>query len=224
MKIFHFETLNSTQTKAKEIVDGNSPHTSFIVLAETQTKGYGRRGQEWFSPKDNLYITYALHRQQVRAEAALQIATNLCIFLEKKCNTQLSLKWPNDLYYDYKKLGGILVEKYQNFMLVGIGINFSSPPNELSSQATSLKEISNTLLTPQDFISQFNIINALNSQWYEHYINRMYLKNTIISFSDSKNTLSGLLKGITRDGKLCIDVAGKEQRFHSGEIQKLRKL
>ena len=100
-----------------------------------QTKGRGRQGKQWISPAGNISfsIAYLNDTDDVPISLIAGVISQLAITkaLEVK---EIKLKWPNDLIYRNKKIGGILVEKEisgaQNKTIVGIGVNLALDEKE----------------------------------------------------------------------------------------------
>jgi BirA family biotin operon repressor/biotin-[acetyl-CoA-carboxylase] ligase len=151
-----------------------------VIVADHQTKGRGRLQRSWFSPSGaGLYFSVLLRpRLDVAALPAMTLAAGIavCRAIEKECGLQLGLKWPNDLLFAGKKLGGILceTEPYQyaaatgpSLLVIGIGLNVSTAtpdfPAELRDRATSLAMAGGT-----DF-SKDNLLLAILSE-LEHIV------------------------------------------------------
>lgn len=101
----------------------------FAVYTTCQTAGRGRRGRPWKNaPGQGLYYT-AVFRRQMADPAALPLAASLVAArtLEEQLEVHCQVKWPNDLIWEGKKLGGILCESAQGAILCGIGINLTQP-------------------------------------------------------------------------------------------------
>src|SRR3989338_10556485 len=147
-KIYHFKTLTSTNDKAKELLEKGK--RNFAVAAETQTKGRGRFGRKWHSSKEGLWVSVAL---KLKSADSLKYLTFLAAIaavktVRKAAKINAMLKWPNDIYYDGKKLCGILAEGVfgkEDFAAIGIGLNVNQKKftKEIANIATSLKEITN---------------------------------------------------------------------------------
>jgi BirA family transcriptional regulator, biotin operon repressor / biotin---[acetyl-CoA-carboxylase] ligase len=128
-----FDTLPSTNQKLAELVASGAPPGT-IVIARTQTAGRGQRGREWYSAPGGLYLSLALtpdlpatHAHQLTMGIAWGIADQL-----RQLEIPVSIKWPNDLILNGRKLGGILTETriYRNRIqqaIVGVGINYTNP-------------------------------------------------------------------------------------------------
>lgn len=143
MKFFQYQTLGSTSVEADRLFEiGESP--TFWVRADQQDAGRGRRGREWSSPKGNFYGTacYAFDGTPSDAAklsfvAAVAVAKTLSVYT---LTTQPTLKWPNDVLMDGRKIAGLLLEAKPGRVLIGIGINLVSHPETGNVPPTHLLE------------------------------------------------------------------------------------
>ena len=148
--VFLFNQLESTNTYAVELVEKGTSHGT-VVIADCQTAGKGRFGREWHSPANmNIYFSVILTQQPALSFLSwIPLATGIAMAetIEEFTNLKVSLKWPNDLIVDAKKLGGILCESTTKgpngrAVIVGVGININCRgnhfPQELKEIATSL--------------------------------------------------------------------------------------
>jgi BirA family biotin operon repressor/biotin-[acetyl-CoA-carboxylase] ligase len=110
---------------------GESLTNGTTVVAECQTAGRGRRGRQWMSPfGSHIYFSYLWHLDGIGQAMGLSIAVGLALreVVQEFVDVPVTLKWPNDLYVDGKKLAGILVELEGQAdgpcaVVIGIGIN-----------------------------------------------------------------------------------------------------
>jgi BirA family biotin operon repressor/biotin-[acetyl-CoA-carboxylase] ligase len=131
LPIFNFTKIESTNDFARSLITEHKISKG-IVIADEQTKGRGRYGNQWSSPKGNLYFTIFFpilrsNLKKIQFLVQLQIRNILKSYNIKN----VSLKWPNDLYVNNKKVSGILQESIvfgKFFLIVGIGINVKSSP------------------------------------------------------------------------------------------------
>lgn len=149
-KIIHFHTINSTNTKAKELASLGEENGT-IILSEEQTLGKGRLGRQWCSPKGKgIWLSLILKPDldPINASKITQIgAAALCkSFIE--IGIPSFIKWPNDIVINNRKVCGILTEMNGelnriNYIILGIGINVNIDmddlPEELKDTASSLK-------------------------------------------------------------------------------------
>ena len=145
-RILFFQRLPSTMDEAgrqaREAADQGT-----VILAEEQTSGRGRFQREWVSPAGNLYLSIVL-RPSPQALQYLSIISGVAVVraIRKTTGLRPTIKWPNDVKIDGKKVCGILVESALQdnrvqYAIVGIGINVAFDPSsvsELAGIATSL--------------------------------------------------------------------------------------
>lgn len=122
-----------------------------VIISSKQTKGRGRNGRAWESPRGGLYMSVLLRPPMWAGEshklvylAGNATASALAGFIGKR----IEIKWPNDLVYADQKIGGVLCEGYSvgrelEFGIVGIGINTNVPGfvPDLAGKATSVLQI-----------------------------------------------------------------------------------
>jgi len=123
------DCLKSTNDHLFELVQTGTDSTN-VVLSETQTAGRGRQGNVWNSPAGNIYLS--VHRRfecEIKGLYGLSLVVGIAVARVLKANGlhDVTLKWPNDIYWRSRKLGGILVETKQNDnavdTIIGIGVN-----------------------------------------------------------------------------------------------------
>jgi BirA family biotin operon repressor/biotin-[acetyl-CoA-carboxylase] ligase len=147
-KIYYFDSLSSTMDAAWQLGIKGSPEGT-LVLSEQQTKGRGRLGRSWVSPKyKGIYLSLILKPKMLPAQApilTLLAAVSTCEAIESVLSLEAKIKWPNDIWLKDKKLGGILTELNAetdkiNFVVIGMGLNVNNDKKTLILSATSLKE------------------------------------------------------------------------------------
>ena len=147
--IYYYNTIDSTNNKAKEIareeIEGS------LVVAEEQTGGKGRLGRSWVSPKGKGIWMSLILKPNVEpfklGPITLLGAASVYKALEKN-NVKSQIKWPNDILIEDKKIAGILTEMSAelniiNYLVMGIGINVNLEdedlPSDLKNKATSIR-------------------------------------------------------------------------------------
>lgn len=238
IKHFYFESIDSTQTKAKENLKTLKLDQLTIFSAEHQTHGKGRFNKQWLSPKSsNLYVTmcFALKEKAnnpgcITLILALSIAEVL-----QKVGINAKIKWPNDIFVDGKKIGGILAEvkqeAEQSWMLLGFGLNINmdlESLNKVDKPATSIFALTNRKWGLDPIKS--GIENAFNlslknyfEKGFEIFKNDFdeisFLKGKKIRFDLGSSVITGTYENIDLDGQLMIKLDnGKTQTVNSGEI------
>lgn len=135
----HFETLPSTNEWAKKCFIGLSAGTLLLVTAEEQSAGKGQFGRQWISPKGvNVYATFAfLAKEESEPLFFTRLLALSAASALQDIGIKATLKWPNDLLVNGKKIAGILCETApsQEFLAIaaGIGLNVNMSQEHLSS-------------------------------------------------------------------------------------------
>lgn len=208
--IYYFDSLDSTNTKAKEMAMDEEEGT--VVVAEEQIKGKGRLGRNWVSPKGKgIWMSIILKPNMLPSEVA-----KLTLIGAAAVNKALEemgiisyIKWPNDIVIQGKKVCGILTEmscelNIINYVIMGIGINVNllkeDFSQELVDKATSLKEI-----TGRDLDRKRLLASVLN-----------YFENLYLPFKQ-RGDISATID-ISREKSLLI---GKEIRILRGNDEKI---
>lgn len=153
--IFVYDTLESTNQKAKELAILSLKHGT-VVISKEQTGGRGRKDHSFFSPKGGIYLSLVLDPKKLSTLEPDKITTFIgncvCKAINELTGISPYIKPVNDLFVDSKKICGILTESGSEFetglvqwIVVGIGINFDS---DLKSFPKELKEIVGLLFKP----------------------------------------------------------------------------
>src|SRR3989338_9192858 len=145
-KIIHYDSISSTMDEAFRLGSEGTPEGT-VVVSETQTKGRGRLGRSWMSPKGKgIYCSLILRPDFAPNEVArltLLCAVALSEAIKDVCGITAYIKWPNDLLVNYKKVAGILTELSAEtdrvkFVVIGIGLNVNTLKSHLPEGSTSL--------------------------------------------------------------------------------------
>ncbi len=238
---YHFDVLDSTNKKAKELAQQGCEHGT-LVTADAQEAGVGRRGRSWSSEKDTGIYMSMVVRPQMETEhvsmltlvAALAVAKALekMDVYEKKTPC---IKWPNDLVLHKKKICGILTELTLagldiDYVIIGIGINVSNQvfPEEIKETASSI-----LLETGQNIDRECLIVEiwkcfaiyyeqflrtrdfSLLKEEYERYLVNKHQSVTVL---DPAGVYEGTAIGITNKGELIVDTREEQRYVSSGEV------
>ena len=230
MKIKHFKTLESTNGYLKKNYQLLKHQT--IIRADEQTHGYGQHQSIWKSNASSLTLSILL-KKEINAHMAKLMPLLTAVAVHKVLihyHQKLSIKWPNDLMCQDKKLAGILCESIilnQDFeaLIIGLGLNVNQEKFDqtLMEKATSLH-----LLTHQSYvISRLasriskSILNEIKlfkkgSLDYLDYLNHYnYLRNKHIEVETGEQIIKGVAKKITFLGHL--ELISNEQTIELSE-------
>lgn len=172
-RILRLPETDSTNTRLKALMQDNQAAHGCVVITDFQTRGKGYAGNHWESePGKNLLLSVLLGFDYFPAESQFVISQAVSLSLLDVLagyTSDLSVKWPNDLYHQNKKIAGILIENQVQgarltSSLVGIGINlnqenfYSNAPNPIS-----LKQLTGMTIDRELFLSQW--LESLTEQY-----------------------------------------------------------
>ena len=242
MRILTFDQLDSTNTEAQRQLETGAQLPLWIIT-KTQTLGRGRQGREWVSQIGNLFCSglYPLsqdasHDAQKSFVAALAIYDTLAEYVAPDL---LSIKWPNDVLLDGKKVSGILLERFTSEqkgsgLCIGIGINLLAKPHNVTDQATAcvIDYIDEALLNdPEPILEMPEPVLAILARKYDDWtqrhdadgfepIRQTWLERAArigeqITVSLANERFTGYAEGLGADGALIV-------KLGSGEIRHIR--
>ena len=237
-KRYHFETIDSTNLKTKELAAAGAIHGT-LVTADAQHAGIGRRGRSWSSEKEaGIYMSMLL-RPELEANKASMLTLVAALAVERAIAETLQcqpmIKWPNDLVLNKKKICGILTEMTLkgseiDYVVIGIGINVNNKafPEEIKQTASSLsielgREIDRELLITEVwkqfavYYEQFMQTKDL-SLLKQQYENALINKEEKVKVLDPLGEYTGIAKGITNTGELIVDAGGELTYVSGGEV------
>ncbi len=250
--IFTYKSLESTnQTLKKMAADGASHYT--VVVSETQTQGRGRLGRTFYSPGGSgIYMSILLKPPQISSlQSAVLITTAASVAvsraIEELTGKQIKIKWVNDLYYNGKKICGILTEGVTDFetgniesIILGIGINFSFPekdfPAELEDVFGALFDVTEglppcTTSAARRVSSKNALIAAIldslseiqkelkDASFLKEYKQRSCVLGKQITVHSLAETFPALATDIDQTGGLVVMLSdGSKKTLQSGEI------
>ena len=229
--------VSSTNTELKRLsADGASDET--VMIALEQTDGRGRRGNSFFSPVGGIYISFLIRPKNITTSDAPLITTAaavaICRAVKNIYNTDLEIKWINDLFLDRKKVCGILTEASSSFengcvesIVVGAGINLSFPKQGYPAE---LNDIIGNICgdkTPNtknrfcaELINQFySIAKNFNSrEFLDEYKDRLFILNKKVAVKTENDSFDATAIDIDRNACLVVNHNGKEITLNSGEV------
>lgn len=231
--VYSYECVDSTNTQMKKLLINGGKDRS-VIVSDEQSGGRGRFGRAFFSPaKKGIYMSILLKETKAHQDATIitiQSAVAVKRAIDKLYGLKTEIKWVNDLYYQGKKICGILTEAIGDFesgmveaIIVGIGINVSTVdfPSELLDKATSLglqtanrnqfiAEIINQLIAVFD--EDFNSVLA-------QYKQSSCVLNKEIVFTKMGQNYTGIVKDINELGNLVVTGVNQEFILSTGEVE-----
>ena len=235
-----YDVVGSTNEVAKTIECGNAP---VVILADKQTAGKGRLGRKFESPAGSgLYMTFVFRPGFDLSRSlfvTMATAVGTCRAIEKAAGKHAEIKWVNDLFYNEKKICGILTEAESDFetgtidrLITGVGVNCfpGSFPKEIAHIAGSLSEETGSFSRERLAAEMINEILPLITKpdltsFIDEYKERCFILGREIKIHPTYND-SGIRAeaiDISEDGGLVVrylegEKAGMEDVLHTGEI------
>jgi BirA family transcriptional regulator, biotin operon repressor / biotin---[acetyl-CoA-carboxylase] ligase len=236
-------TVDSTN---RYLIDnpGETPARARVCLAELQNAGRGRRGRSWVAPFGS-GICVSLGWQFAEAPptfSALSLAVGVAaVHAFRRLGIDgVGLKWPNDLIWQNRKLGGILIEMRgesagPSHVVIGIGINVHMPgPVRLAlaeQQAVLVSDVHeivrertptrNALIAAlvEELVMMLQTFTSRGfAPFVEEWRRLDTLANAQVKVINGSETTLGTARGVETDGTLLVDVNGQLRRFVSGEV------
>lgn len=238
-RVYFYEEIDSTNTQAKRLAEEDAPSGTLIV-SDCQLKGKGRRGRVWTSPKgEAIYMTILL-RPQIRPDRAsmvtLVMGLSVVQAIRNVLGLETSIKWPNDVVLNRKKLVGTLTEMsaqmdYIEYMVIGTGINANMTEfsEELEDKATSLRmemgrPVNRAALIAESmkcFEKNYEIFEKTQdlSGLIEDYQAVLANLNQPVRVLEPGHEYSGIARGINEKGELLVEREdGTVTAVYSGEV------
>lgn len=230
-----FDKVDSTQKRINQFLPKN-PEGAVLVIAETQSKGVGRQDRPWYSPPGGIWFTLALPMKDkpLKKVIAFSVLAGLIVAesLKEVNNLEAQIKWPNDVIYEGKKLGGTLSTTTKKFrkewFLVGVGINVNNDlSDDLKGIATTIKNVRGQAQGRSRLIE--SVVDGLWAAWNEFdrtgfgpYQNRYMAKlsgigkTATIVAGDTK--IEGEMTGIDPNGAILIKSNDQTKSVQAGEV------
>lgn len=178
--IIYLKEVDSTNNFASQLISSKERKykslDGTVVLAETQKKGKGRLEKVWLSPRGGLWFTIIIQttlEEKKLPEVTLIAAYSVTSVLNMEYDLKATIKWPNDIYYEKSKLGGILteVEKIASdtFLIIGIGINVNLDSVDIApliKESTSIKIVLGKNVERESLLSKILLDFEKNYRYY----------------------------------------------------------
>jgi BirA family transcriptional regulator, biotin operon repressor / biotin---[acetyl-CoA-carboxylase] ligase len=241
-KIITLEETDSTNSHAARLLQESRQEEGTVILAHFQNAGRGQRGGGWESlPGENLLASYILYPTFLNALD--QFLLNQCIALavkdtiEQLTKSSAYIKWPNDIISNGSKVAGILIENALrgnklSHSIAGIGINvnqtvflpYQPPASSIARISGKSERVEMCLTVLSDNLDKWYTslklgqIQKIRSAYNQY----LFRKDAPSVFISSTGTFSGIITGVTEEGKLEVNTEGKTlQVFDIKELKLL---
>lgn len=241
MPVLEFrDEVDSTNSEAERLLAAGT-RTPLVVIARSQNRGRGRLGRNWSSPdQGNLYVSFAFQPRIPPARMqtfTLWMGVNVCETLRNFGRFNPSVKWPNDILYEGRKLGGMLTEARIDTdqirdVVFGLGLNANIMPDDwppdLAGSATSLAEILGQRIDVNRLMAAIlgRILNA-----YDRFIANEHaasfldmwerfdlLRDKPVTLIQGGERIRGTARGINAQGALQVETDGAIRSFLAGDV------
>ena len=232
-KIVHIDETDSTNSwLRKGLTTDERSDANMVVWAEYQTAGRGCGTNRWESEQGkNLTFSILIHPKELPATQQFHISMAISLAICEAIGQYIgdvSIKWPNDIYWRNGKIGGILIEntlKGNIIMesIIGIGLNVnqrvfkSDAPNPVSMWQICEHETDREALL-KEILEAFERI--LDSKIREQYLSKLYRRKGYHPYADKEGAFMAEIVTVEDDGHLVLhDDNGKERRYAFKEVQ-----
>ena len=238
-KILFKKEIDSTNTHLKTNYQKFNHFT--VLYTNHQTKGKGRISHNWYDEKGkNLLMSILLKDLSLNNylnDLTLVVAVAVYKVLEKYISN-ITIKWPNDIYVNGLKICGILTEGVTinnqiEAIIVGIGLNVNGTvyPDDIKNNTTSLKILTNKTFNRKrllkkivkTFKKELDLLKQNDRSYLQVIRDNFYLLNKTINYEKNNNIYTGKVLGIDDDGKLIVDVNNKTEYLFTGEVTLKKK-
>ena len=232
-QVFKLESVDSTNNFAANLINEGLADNGAVVMADFQTNGRGQRSNSWESDAGmnltasfiyfpaNLTLTEVIHVNWWVSMSIINFLATLGI--------EAKIKWPNDIYIDDCKLGGVLIETTNQAnivksVIIGIGINLNQTVFNRKN-ATSIKNIRGSFTKPEDVLwmlcdsltqyeNELGDYNLLKAS-YENHLYRFREKSP---FQIDNERVEGEIVGISSQGQLKIRILNEVRLLEHGQV------
>lgn len=236
------QSIDSTNNYARQQIHAGLAQHGTTIFAHEQIAGKGQRGKTWSSEKGaNIMMTVIVRPGGIRVDQQFQL--NACVaaaihgFFRSYAGDDTKIKWPNDLYWQDRKAGGILIENMiqsgetggkWEWSIIGIGININQTifpahlPNPVSLKQITGKEFETVKLAKQlcEIVEKkFTLLmNDGFENIYTTYIDHLYKKDQAVKLKKDSRKFEATIRSVSPSGKLIVQHAVEEE-FDFGEIE-----
>ena len=231
------DMVESTNDIVRDLHESGSCHGA-AIFAEAQTAGRGRRGRAWHSPSGgNLYCSVGWHFNcsvDALSGLSLMVGAMLAKAIGQSCGVEVQLKWPNDLYFGERKLGGVLIEllgecRGCQAVVIGMGLNVAMPSPDahvIDRPWTDLSKVLGEVVDRnllavtvlEELVSGLTDVDTSGPhKWFDQWRRRDWLIGRLIVVEGSP-PVAGVAAGIDESGALILHTETGYCTVAGGEV------
>jgi BirA family biotin operon repressor/biotin-[acetyl-CoA-carboxylase] ligase len=234
MKIIKIDTCHSTNERLKELVTQQVLEEGAVLASREQTAGRGQRGKQWEAePGKNLTFSLIFYPEFLAIKNHFLLSECIALGIKTVLDTysrDISIKWPNDIYYKDNKIAGILIEneiarRVITQSIVGIGVNInqeifrSDALNPISLKQITGQETNLSILLEQITASVLSFYKQLQEGNAEQisllYHNALFRKEGFFAYRDKSGTFLARIESVTNDGVIHLAGINGEKRAYA---------
>ena len=230
-------SVESTNNYAMGLVHEGMAQHGTAVFTHEQTRGKGQRNKAWDSQKDqNIALSVILEPSSVVSSGLFVLSMAVAVatrhFFSRHAMDEVTIKWPNDIYWRDRKAAGILIENLWQgsewrFAIAGIGVNINQTDfGVLGTRAVSLKQITGKSFEPltlamelcSEMEAQWQVLKQDGASIAANYRQHLYRLHETVRFKKDNRIFEGTVEDVTLNGQLVVQHAFEES-FSVGEVE-----
>jgi BirA family biotin operon repressor/biotin-[acetyl-CoA-carboxylase] ligase len=239
--LIQLSAVNSTNNYLKLMLSKSEPLAEgTVIMADEQYAGRGQHGNTWFS-QPGMNLTFSIYLRplflSITDQFQLNIAVSIGVIngLKEFVKEGIAIKWPNDIYFQDCKLGGILIENSissgnikSTIIGIGLNVNQKSFHSELTKRATSLSQILQVDIDLKVILEKIchcievaylNLRSGKSAEQLKFYKENLYQFNLIRNYRSNGRDFRGQITGLSDEGKLIVECEGKAHHYGLKEIE-----
>lgn len=237
--IRRIDETNSTNLALKHLQQSSPLAEGTIISADFQTSGRGQVGNSWFSSKGaNLLFSLLLYPKNIKAKNQFIISRTVSLAIKRVLDRymqNITIKWPNDIYWKNKKIAGILIEnnlmgQYIDYTIIGIGLNVNEDdfpvnlPNPISMKQIAGFEFDRDKVLAslqKEFCTLYQSLKQGNAAEIEkEYMSHLYRGQGVYWFADETDTFKASIKTVLPTGHVVLSVhdSGETKTYAFKEV------
>ena len=237
MPFIELQSVDSTNNYALAQIHAGLTRHGTAYFAHEQLEGKGQRGRAWVSEKDlNIVLSVVINPYPMRTEEQFHLSAAVALaahdLFSSYAGDDTKIKWPNDLYWQDRKAGGILIESIirqsWDWSVAGIGINInqtSFPPEVY--QPVSLKQITGRGFDPSTLAKELcRFLDSRFSQLvkdgfgpiHKAYLEQLYKRNKKVRLRQGARVFEAIIRSVNDAGQLVVEHP-IEETFSFGEVE-----
>ena len=244
LPLIELQSVDSTNNYARRLIAEGLTKGREAIFAESQSAGKGQRGRKWESQKgQNIILSLILDPFPLKVSEQFHmnglVAVSCQDFFSKYAGPETKIKWPNDLYWQDRKAGGILIESIiqgkeggslarWKWAIIGLGININQTEfDETLPNPVSLRQITGKLHDPKKLAIElaeiiFKNFDELKEKGFKDFFKRyndcLYKKNERARLKKENRVFDAIVRSVSTEGKLVVE-HGIEEELEFGEVE-----